>query len=316
MLKTLVESIKSELFQYGSDFEVILVNDGSMDASWNVIASLTKIYPWLRGMNLMRNYGQNNALLCGLREVKYNVTVTMDDDLQHPPAAIKLLVAKLISEGLDVVYGRPLKEEHGFLRDSASVLTKLVIKHALGVKSAPDVCSFRAFKTKIRKAFDKFHSPYINIDVLLSWGASKFGVVHVEHSPRSFNTSNYTLQKLITHGVNLLTGFSTVPLQFASLYGIVLIGFGILLLAYVVIKFLVYPINVPGFPFLASIIIIFSGAQLMALGIIGEYVGRIYARTMDRPPYILDEILDDSDEIFDDSQYAPSYQLQHSAAED
>lgn len=296
LLRTLVESIHHELSQ-AYDFEVILVNDGSMDASWNVISSLITEFPWLRGMNLMRNYGQNNALLCGIRAAKFEVTVTMDDDLQHPPAAIKQLVAKLLTEGLQVVYGRPIKEEHGLLRDSASVMTKLVIKHALGVKSAPDVCSFRAFRTQLRRAFEKFHSPYINTDVLLSWGASKFGVVHVEHRPRAMNTSNYTLQKLITHAVNLLTGFSTLPLQFASMYGIFLIGFGIILLFYVVIKFLVYPINVPGFPFLASIIIIFSGAQLMALGIIGEYVGRIYARTMDRPPYILEELLDGSEVI-------------------
>jgi glycosyltransferase involved in cell wall biosynthesis len=303
VVRTLVESINIELEQFGADFEVILVNDGSLDASWNVISGLIQEYPWLRGMNLMRNYGQNNALLCGIRAAKYDVTVTMDDDLQHPPAAIKQLVSKLLSEGLEVVYGRPIKEEHGLLRDSASVMTKLVIKHALGVKTAPDVCSFRAFKTKLRRAFEKFHSPFINTDVLLSWGASKFGAVYVEHNARAFNTSNYTLQKLITHAVNLLTGFSTLPLQFASMSGIFLIGFGMLLLAYVVIKYLVYPINVPGFPFLASTIIIFSGAQLMALGIIGEYVGRIYARTMDRPPYILDEALDGS-------SYASQYELQ------
>jgi len=294
VLKTLVEAIKSELCQLHTEFEVILVNDGSIDASWNVILMLSEIYPWLSGINLMRNYGQNNALLCGIRAVQYEITVTMDDDLQHPPTAIKCLVTKLLSEGLEVVYGRPLKEEPGLFRDSASVLTKLAIKHALGVKTAPDVCSFRAYRTKLRRAFDKFHSPYINIDVLLSWGASKFGVVHVEHNPRTFKTSNYTLQKLITHAVNLLTGFSTLPLQVASFYGILLTGFGVILLAYVVIKYLVYPINVPGFPFLASIIIIFSGAQLLALGIIGEYVGRIYARTMDRPPYIVDELIRES----------------------
>lgn len=297
LIRTLVESINHELSQSGYDFEVILVNDGSIDASWNVISGLIREFPWLRGMNLMRNYGQNNALLCGIRAAKFEVTVTMDDDLQHPPAAIRQLVSKLLGEGLQVVYGRPIREEHGLLRDSASVMTKLVIKHALGVKTAPDVCSFRAFKTQLRRAFDKFHSPFINTDVLLSWGASKFGVVYVEHRPRTLNTSNYTFQKLITHAVNLLTGFSTLPLQFASMYGIFLIGFGIILLAYVVIKFLVYPINVPGFPFLASIIIIFSGAQLMALGIIGEYVGRIYARTMDRPPYILEELLDGSGSV-------------------
>jgi glycosyltransferase involved in cell wall biosynthesis len=294
MLKTLVETIQSELSKFDTEFEVILVNDGSVDESWNTISTLIDVYPWLRGINLMRNYGQFNALLCGIRAARNEVTVTMDDDLQHPPAAIKPMVTKLLSEGLDVVYGRPIKEEHGLFRDSSSVLTKLAMKHVLGVKTATYVTSFRAFKTKLRNAFDKFNSPFINVDVLLSWGASKFGVVQVEHSPRTFKTSNYNLQKLITHAMNLLTGFSTLPLQAASLYGVCLTGFGVILLGYVVIKFLVYPINVPGFPFLASIIIIFSGAQLMALGIIGEYVGRIYTRAMDRPPYIVDDVKENS----------------------
>jgi glycosyltransferase involved in cell wall biosynthesis len=273
MLKMLVEAIHSALADARTDFELILINDGSVDGSWSAISMLAEAHPWVRGINLMRNYGQNNALLCGIRAARNEVTVTMDDDLQHPPTAIKSMVEKLLSEGLDVVYGRPIREEHGIFRDSASVLTKLAMKHVLGVTTATDVTSFRAFRTKLRSAFEKFNSPYINLDVLLSWGASKFGVIQVEHNPRTFKTSNYNLQKLITHAVNLLTGFSTLPLQAASL-----------------IKFLIYPINVPGFPFLASIIIIFSGAQLMALGIIGEYVGRIYARTMDRPPYIVDDV--------------------------
>jgi glycosyltransferase involved in cell wall biosynthesis len=294
MLKILVETIYSALADARTDFELILVNDGSVDGSWSAISMLADVHPWVRGINLMRNYGQNNALLCGIRAARNEVTVTMDDDLQHPPSAIKSMVEKLLSEGLDVVYGRPIREEHGIFRDSASVLTKLAMKHVLGIKTATDVTSFRAFRTKLRSAFEKFNSPFINLDVLLSWGASKFGVIQVEHNPRTFKTSNYNLQKLITHAVNLLTGFSTLPLQAASLYGVCLIGFGIILLAYVVVKYLIYPINVPGFPILASIIIIFSGAQLMALGIIGEYVGRIYARTMDRPPYIVDDVKEDS----------------------
>jgi undecaprenyl-phosphate 4-deoxy-4-formamido-L-arabinose transferase len=237
----------------------------------------------------MRNYGQHNALLCGIRAARYPITITMDDDQQNPPSEIKKLVSKLVSEELEVVYGRPIKEEHGLFRNVASVLTKLVIKQALGAKTAPDVSAFRAFNTNIRDAFEKYSSPSVNVDVLLTWGASRFGMVLVEHQSRNYQTSNYTFAKLVTHAVNMLTGFSTLPLQLASLNGLFLIGLGIVLLSYVIIRYLLYGGVVPGFAFLASITIIFSGSQLMALGIIGEYVGRIYSRTMDRPSYQIGE---------------------------
>ncbi len=288
-LDLLVQALGEELPVVAHNFEVILVNDGSMDASWNVICALQRKYSWLRGINLMRNYGQHNALLCGIREAQYEITLTMDDDQQHPPAEIKTLVNKLVEEDIDVVYGRPARQEHGLFRDTASALTKLVIKQALGNAAAPDVSAFRAFKTKIRRSFENYSSPSVNLDVLLTWGSNKFGMVLVQHRPRSYQTSNYTFGKLITHAVNMLTGFSTLPLQIASLNGLALVGLGVVLLAYVFGRYMLWGVVVPGFAFLASIIIIFSGAQLLALGIIGEYVGRIYTRTMDRPSYQVDE---------------------------
>jgi glycosyltransferase involved in cell wall biosynthesis len=288
-LSVLVEQLHKFVLPLAAQSEIIFINDGSVDASWNTIVALAEQYPAVRGINMMRNYGQHNALLCGIRLARYEVCMTMDDDLQHPANEAYKLVDKLLGEGLEVVYGRPIKEEHGLLRDIASVLTKFVMKKALGAKTAPDVSAFRVFRTKVRNSFSQYNSPFVNIDVLLTWGASKFGSVFVEHKPGTHRVSNYTLQKLITHAVNMLTGFSTVPLQMASLNGLICILLGIVLLAYVLIRYMIWGGVVPGFSFLSSIIIIFSGSQLMALGIIGEYVGRIYARSSDRPSYQVDE---------------------------
>ena len=232
-LPSLIESLENELPLISSDYEVLLVNDGSIDASWNVILNLSAKHAWIRGINLMRNYGQHNALLCGIRAAQNELTITMDDDQQNPPSELHKLVDKLMSENLDVVYGRPHKEEHGVFRDTASVLTKLVIKQTLGANNAPDVSAFRIFRTNIRNAFANYSSPAVNIDVLLTWGTSKFGTVVVTHRPREYQTSNYTLRKLIAHAVNMLTGFSTLPLQLASLNGLFLIAVGIVLLTYV-----------------------------------------------------------------------------------
>jgi undecaprenyl-phosphate 4-deoxy-4-formamido-L-arabinose transferase len=208
----------------------------------------------------------------------------MDDDLQNPPEEIPGLLAKL-AEGYDVVYGTPEREQHGLWRDLASQITKIALQGTMGVDTARKVSSFRAFNTHIRDAFANYHGYSVNIDVLLTWGTNSFTSIPVRHDPRRSGNSNYSFGKLIIHALNMLTGFSTLPLQFASITGFGFMLFGIGVLVYVIGRYAILGDSVPGFPFLASIIAIFSGAQLFALGIIGEYLARMYFQIMDRPPY-------------------------------
>ncbi len=148
--------------------------------------------------------------------------------------------------------------------------------------------AFRAFRTDVRNAFATYQSPTVFLDVLLSWGTTRFAAVKVQHDPRRVGKSNYTLRKLLRMATMLLTGFSTAPLRFATFVGFVFTVFGTGVLAYVVIISLVRG-SVPGFPFLASIVSLFSGAQLFALGIIGEYLAVIHVRLMERPVYVIRE---------------------------
>src|SRR5688572_7974921 len=145
-------------------YEIILVNDGSPDTSWETIARLAQAHPCVRGIDLMRNYGQHNAVLCGIRAAQYAVTVTMDDDLQHPPSELPKLLDKL-AEGYDVVYGSPEREQHGLLRDLASQITKLALSSAMGVRTAQRVSAWRVFRTAVREAFRHYESPFVSIDV-------------------------------------------------------------------------------------------------------------------------------------------------------
>jgi undecaprenyl-phosphate 4-deoxy-4-formamido-L-arabinose transferase len=237
----------------------------------------------------MRNYGQHNALLCGIRAAKFEVIVTMDDDLQNPPGEVPKLIGKLI-EGYDVVYGTPQAEQHGFWRNLASRVTKLALQSTMGAKTAHNVSAFRAFRTKVREAFADYQSPLVSIDVLLTWGTTRFAAIPVRNNPREEGVSNYTLRKLLTHALNMMTGFSMLPLQLASLLGFIFTLFGLGVLAYVVGRYVVLGYSVPGFPFLASMIAIFSGVQLFSLGIIGEYLARVHLRSMGRPfCVVLDE---------------------------
>ncbi len=242
---------------------------------------------------MSRNYGQHNALLCGIREARHAITVTLDDDLQNPPEEIATLLARL-GDDIDVVYGTPEHEQHGFWRDMASRITKRALQSAMSAETASHVSAFRAFRTPIREAFDRYRGGYVSIDVLLTWGTTRFTYVQVRHDARTIGQSNYTFRKLLTHALNMVTGFSTLPLQIASLIGFAftLFGFGVLVLVLVT-----YIANggssVPGFAFLASIIAIFSGAQLFALGIMGEYLARMHFRSMDRPTYLVRDETDD-----------------------
>lgn len=271
-----------------SDFEVIFVEDCGGDGSWSIIQALAAQDPRVRGIKLNRNYGQHNALLCGIRAARHEVIVSMDDDLQHPPAEIGKLLAALSSD-IDVVYGAPARQQHGLMRNLASRITKLALASAMGAETARSVSAFRAFRTRLREGFDDYRSPSVSIDVLLTWVTTKFATVLVDHQPRMAGVSGYSVGRLISHAVNLMTGFSTLPLRVASIVGFAFVMVGMLIMAYVMVNFLIHGAAVPGFAFLASIITIFSGAQLFALGVFGEYLARMHFRSMDRPPYVVRE---------------------------
>jgi undecaprenyl-phosphate 4-deoxy-4-formamido-L-arabinose transferase len=294
-LAELVNRLSQVLPALGPAYEVLLVDDGSRDRSWEVIQRLSGEYTWVRGVNLMRNYGQHNALLCGVRSARYRVLVTMDDDCQNPPEEIHKLLDEL-AKGYDVVYGSPYRQQHSLWRNFASYITRLALQSTMGVENARKVSSFRAFRTQLRDAFSHFQSPFVILDVLLTWGTTRFNAIPVNHEPRYSGVSNYTFRRLIVHAINTITGFTVLPLQLASLMGFGFALFGLLVLAYVIGRYLIQGGSVPGFPFLASIIAIFSGVQLFALGIIGEYLARMHFRIMERPTYVIRQEADSSKE--------------------
>lgn len=283
----LVERLTKVLPKIVKKYEIILVNDGSPDASWGVIEQVAKKYKWVKGICLMRNYGQHNATLCGIRLAQYEMILTMDQDLQHPPEEIPALIAKM-EEGFDVVYGAPKKLPQGFWRNFLTANIKRVLANVMGVPSVQNISAFRLFRTHLRSAFENFQSPTLTVDVLLSWGTSRFASVQVDIAPAE--RSNYNFYALVKATMLILTGFSTMPLRLASWIGFFMTLFGLVIFLYVVFIYFVAG-SLPGFPFLASIISLFSGAQLFALGIFGEYLARIFDRSMDRPSYVIHEVV-------------------------
>jgi len=284
-LPLLVDEVGQVLQGVTDEFELVLVNDGSPDQSWKVISGLAQTHSWVRGIDLMRNYGQHNATLCGIREARYEVIVIMDDDLQNPPREIPKLLKKL-EEGYDVVYGVARKRQQAWWKSLASVIVKRAIAYVMGLRTVRDIGAFKAFRADLRKSFEGFNSPDVLVDVLLSWGTTRFASVKVDEAPRTVGKSNYNLFKLIKVSLLVLTSYTTIPLRLASIVGFMFTLFGFGVLTYVLVTYFVAG-SIPGFSFLASSVTIFSGVQLFALGILGEYLARVFERTGGRPTYTI-----------------------------
>jgi glycosyltransferase involved in cell wall biosynthesis len=216
-LEPLVNRLLDTFRDQTSECEILMVNDGSQDGSWNVIQSLASRHSEVHGLNLMRNFGQHNALLAGIRQAKGEVIVTMDDDLQNPPEEVPKLLEKL-AKGHAVVYGNPHQEQHGMFRDNASLFVKIALRVGFGYKHASHTSSFRAFRAQLRDAFSGFEAKYVSIDVLLTWATTDFSWVAVQHDERSTGTSGYTLRKLLSHTVNMLTSFSVTNTPVHNIY--------------------------------------------------------------------------------------------------
>ena len=286
-LPVLVSRI-SEQFPHDA-FEIILVDDGSNDETWSVIEGIVSESSQIRGLRLGRNSGQHSALLAGVRAATQSIIVTIDDDLQNPPDQIPVLLSTLADERVDVVYGIPREVSQSGWRRLSSGLIRKSMRSVLGVDEVMNMSSFRAFRTDLRNAFSVRIGPGVSLDALLAWSTNRFGVVEVKHDQRSVGESNYSFGKLVRFALDTVTGYTTVPLRLVSGLGFLTALLGLVLMLVFVMWPFIQGISVQGFPFLASTIILFSGIQLITLGVIGEYLARMHFRIMSKPEYVVAE---------------------------
>ena len=274
------------------EYEVIVVDDGNDDSTWSEILQLSQTNSSVIGLRLGRNYGQHSAILAGVRRAKFSQIVTLDDDLQNPPEDIPKLLAEL-KPAVDVVYGVSSEVRQNLFRRFTSKFTKAVFAKVLGFESAISISSFRAFRAQLKEGFAGDLGPHVSLDALLTWSTSRFSTVEVSHHPRRVGKSNYSLGKLIRFMLDTATSYSTRPLRLATTIGFITTLFGLLLLVWVVGNAIFVGDSVPGFPFLAASIAVFSGVQLVVLGILGEYLGKIHFRAMNKPTFSVSETTQD-----------------------
>jgi undecaprenyl-phosphate 4-deoxy-4-formamido-L-arabinose transferase len=268
--------------------EVIIVDDGNADGTWVKIQEISSRQNEVKGIRLSRNYGQHSALLAGIRLAQYSTVVTIDDDLQNPPEEIPKLLSQLNSN-VDVVYGISSHVSQKFWRRKSSKMTRVFFKTVLGFKSARQMSSFRAFRTILREGFAGDIGPQVSIDALLTWSTTRFAQIEVSHAQREHGVSNYSFKKLFSFMLDTATSFSSRPLRAATSIGFITTFFGLMNLTWVLWRAAFASGSVPGFPFLASSISIFSGVQLIVLGVMGEYLGKMHFRIMSKPTYTVVE---------------------------
>jgi undecaprenyl-phosphate 4-deoxy-4-formamido-L-arabinose transferase len=230
-------------------------------------------------------------LLAGVRLARGTVVVTIDDDLQNPPEEIPKLL-DLLGETADLVYGNPRRIAQSWWRRWASASIRRFLGSVLKADNIRNSSSFRAFKTSLRNSFDADLGPSVSLDALLSWATTRSNSVEVNHAPRVEGKSQFNIRKLVRFALDTVTGYSTAPLHAVLLLGLLTALFGFGVLVWVLGRAILWGVSVPGFTFLASAIAIFSGVQLITLGVIGEYLARMHFRVMQKPTYVIAETTD------------------------
>lgn len=266
--------------------ELIFVDDGSRDQSWTVLQELQAKHPQsMMAIQLMRNFGQHNALMCGLRHSHGAFVVTIDDDLQNPPEEIHTLLTAIESHGLDLVYGSYGVKQHQPWRNLGSWVVNRFFRTVFRVPVT--VTSFRIMRRELVQSVLSYTLNFTFLDGLLAWNTQRIGETPVAHLPRPRGTSGYSISKLLVLALNLFTNFSLLPLQLVSLVGFLTASAGMLTGLFYLLRFWLNEITVPGYTSIIISVLVMGGVQLLSLGIIGEYLGRLHLNVNRKPQYTI-----------------------------
>lgn len=291
-----INSTMADLPQY--TYEIILVNDASPDNTFEAIRDLCQKQSNICGINLAKNFGQHAALMAGFHYVHGEIVVCLDDDGQTPANEVGKLLNG-IEEGADVVYARYATKQHSAFRNFGSKVNELMTRVMLGKPKELYISSYFAAKRFVVEEMTRYQNPYPYVIGLVLRSTKKIINVEVTHREREVGTSGYTIGKLLNLWFNGFTAFSVKPLRLATVMGIASACVGFLYGIYTIIKKFVNPDVVIGFSALMAAVVFFGGLILLMLGIIGEYIGRIYISLNNSPQFVIRESIDGRDTVED-----------------
>ena len=292
ILPNLIKEIEIAMDKLGllGEFQLVLVNDASPDKSWSVIKDLLKGRSYITAISLMKNFGQHNAIMAGLKHVKGEVVVLMDDDLQHPPSQIQNLLQE-IKKGADVCYVKYKNRQHPAWKKIGSAFNNWMATKLLDKPAGLYLSSFKALDQKVILEILKYEGPFTYIDGLILDVTRSINTVEIEHHERADGTGNYNFKKSISLWLKMATSFSIFPLRLASIIGSILALLSGILIIETVIQRLQHPEWQAGWASLFTVILFLGAAQLSFIGIVGEYLGRAYLPLNKKPQYAIKEIL-------------------------
>lgn len=292
VLPELVDQIRATLDKLSdvrTSYEIIFVCDNSPDKSWQVISMLSHNFPQVRGILLRMNAGQHNALMAGFSQAKGEIIVTMDDDLQHSPSDIPSMLDK-IDSNCDVVYARFRNRNHAVWKIAGSKLNNIVAGYLMQKPRDLYLSPFRAIKSSIIKEILRYQGPYVYVDGLILSVTRNINSIDVNHYERFSGNSRYSFQKSLSLWLKMATSFSVTPLRLTSLLGLFFSGLGFILALLLVIQKLTLDLMPIGWSSLIVTILIIGGVQLLALGMLGEYLGRVLLTLNLKPQYVIAEV--------------------------
>jgi undecaprenyl-phosphate 4-deoxy-4-formamido-L-arabinose transferase len=290
-LRELGERLIRTLTNMGRPYEIIFVDDGSTDASWQLLTDLNSKYPQnVRALQFHRNFGQHQAIFAGFQAAKGQVMVTLDADLQNPPEEIPRLVAKL-DEGYDTVGGWREHRQDSIFRRLPSQLVNTVMSRVTGVKLRDYGCMLRAYRRSVIDSINQCQESSSFIPALANLFAQRVAEIPVGHAERERGTSKYGIFKLLRLNFDLMTGFSNLPIHLVGFMGVAIALLGLFFGAFLLLRRLFLGPEVEGVFTLFAILFVFVGLNTLGLALIGEYVGRIYREVRGRPRFVVRQTL-------------------------
>ena len=289
-VEALHQRLSDTLQSLGDSYEIIYIDDGSTDGTTGILKKIHARDPKVKVVIFNRNYGQHAAVVAGFELAQGDVIVTLDGDLQNPPEEIPKLLTKL-KEGHDVVGGWREGRQDSFIRRTLSLMINRVTSMIIGVKMRDYGCMLRAYRREVVERICQCREVSSFIPVLATAFAGSVAEVPVAHSPRTAGRSKYTPFRLMRLNFDLLTGFSLLPIQVVSFAGVLISAVGLAFAVFLGVRRLLVGPEVEGVFTLFAILFFFVGLQILALGLIGEYVGRIYMEVRRRPSYVIKELL-------------------------
>ena len=292
ILKELVNQITNEIQKINnvSAYEIILVNDKSVDGSWQIIEKICHENKYVAGIDLMKNVGQHNALIAGIKSSNFDYVITMDDDLQHSPKFIEKIILKL-NEGYDVCYTKYVNNKYSFFKKLGSIANDKIANIVLQKPKNIYLSSFKGINKNVANEIKKFSGPYVYLDGIILDITRNIGTVDIDHEDRLDGKSNYNLNKLFSLWIKVFTNSSIYPLRIASMSGFIITLIATILALLIITNKLLNPEIQQGWTSIVVIILFFSGVQLLALGIIGEYLGRIFLNLNQKAQFTINKII-------------------------